>query len=399
MTHARVGSGPIRVLRVIARLNVGGPARHVALVTAGLDPTRFSSWLVTGSENPGEGSLEPYVHAHGVEPLSVPEMVGQATISPRDAIALVKLIRVTRQIRPHIVHTHTAKAGFLGRVAARMSRVPIVVHTYHGHVLSGYYGPGRVFALRQMERGLACLTDRLIAVSERVREDLVSLRIAPRRRFAVVPLGLELDQLAAATNHRGVLRGELGLSRETKLVGIVGRLFPIKNHGLLLDAMARLATAREGIRLVVVGDGILRATLEERARRPDLSGKVFFTGWRFDLPEIYADLDVLAVSSRNEGTPVSAIEAMAAGCPVVATRVGGLPDVIADGRTGTLVPPDDAPALAAAIGRVLDDWVRTDRLRREAQADVRRRYSVSRLVADLQRLYVELLTAKRVLTV
>lgn len=398
MRQAPVGAsaGSIRVLRVIARLNVGGPALHVSLLNAGMDRNRFTSWLVTGTENPGEGTLLDYAVARGVEPLVIPEIVGQATVAARDVVALAKLTALIRRIRPHVVHTHTAKAGFLGRVAARAARVPIVLHTYHGHVLSGYYGRMRTAGLRQMERGLAGLSDRLIAVSDRVRDELVEFGIAPAGRFTVVPLGLDLDPMFAAREHRGALRRELRLSSDALVIGIVGRLFPIKNHALLLEAVARLCADRPDLRLVVVGDGVLRGGLEERARQPDLADRVFFMGWRFDLPLIYADLDALVVSSHNEGTPVSAIEAMAAGCAVVATRVGGLPDRIDDGRTGTLVPPDDPVALAGAIDRVLADPVRTEQIRVAASADVRRRFMVPRLVTDMQRLYLELLAAKGV---
>ena len=389
-------AGRVRVLRVIARLNIGGPALHVSLLNAGMDPDRFVSWLVTGTENPAEGTLRDYAVNRGVEPLVIPEILGQATLAPRDVVALAKLTALVRRIRPHVVHTHTAKAGFLGRLAARAAGVPVVVHTYHGHVLSGYYGRIRTTGLRMMERGLALLSDRLIAVSDRVRDDLIAFGVAPAERFTVVPLGLDLDPMFTAGTHRGALRRELGLDPDTPLIGIVGRLFSIKNHALFLDAAARVRATRPGTRCVVVGDGRLRGELEERARRPDLVDHVIFTGWRHDLPRFYADLDVLVVSSRNEGTPVSAIEAMAAGCAVVATRVGGVPDLIDDGRTGTLVAPDDPAALAAAIGRVLDDPTRAERMRRAARVDVEKRFLASRLVNDLQDLYLELLAAKGV---
>ena len=388
-------SGRVRIVRVIARLNVGGPARHVALLNAGMDPDRFRSWLVTGTENPGEGSLRDYAVDRGVEPLVVPEMLGQSSLAPRDAVALGKLVALIRRIRPHVVHTHTAKAGFLGRVAARAARVPVVVHTYHGHVLSGYFGRAKTNALRMMERGLAALSDRLIAVSDCVRDDLVALGVARSEKFSVVPLGLDLAPMFyARARHRGALRAELGVAPESPMVGIVGRLFPIKNHALFLNAAARLAAVRPDVRYVVVGDGVLRSELEDLARRRELAGRVFFTGWRHDLAAIYADLDVLVVSSRNEGTPVSAIEAMAAGCAVVATRVGGLPDLIDDGRTGILVAADDPGAMATAVGSVLTDTDASTSMRAEARVDVERRFMASRLVQDMQSLYLELLAAK-----
>ena len=394
--HAGV-PGQIRVLRVIARLNVGGPARHVALLNAGMDTDRrFRSWLVTGTENPSEGTLLDYAQARGVEPVVIPEIFGQASLTPRDLVALAKLTALTRRLRPHVVHTHTAKAGFLGRLAARAAGVPVILHTYHGHVLSGYYSQAKTRALQLMERGLAHLSDQLIAVSDRVRDDLVQFGVAPAERFRVVPLGLDLAPLFDVSAQRGVLRRELGVALDAPLVGIVGRLFPIKNHALFLDAAARLLAEQPDARFVIVGDGALRGELEARAEQPDLAGRVYFTGWRHDLATIYADLDVLAVSSRNEGTPVSAIEAMAAGCAVVATRVGGLPDLIADGRTGTLVPADDPTALSSAIGQTLTDPVGSRTIRAAARADVEHRFMATRLVDEMKALYLHLLAAKGV---
>lgn len=402
MTDERAGSAPsarrsgerIRVLRVIARLNVGGPAIHVSLLNAGLDPDRFECRLVSGSENPREGSMLDYARARGVEPIVVPQMMGQAALGPRDLAALRALLRIVRGFRPHIVHTHTAKAGFLGRLAARLAGVPVVVHTYHGHVLSGYYGPAMNVALRRMEQALGWMSDCLVAVSDRVRDDLVRYGVARRDRIRVIPLGLDLDPFLAAEMHRGEFRREIGLDASHHLIGIVGRIFPIKNHRLFLDAAARVAVGDAAARFVIVGDGQLRAEMEAHARALGLAPRVFFTGWRQDLARIYADLDLLVVSSNNEGTPVSAIEAMAAARPVVATRVGGLVDLIDDGATGRLVPPGDVAALASAIAGLAADPDARARMGDAARRLALERYRAARLIGDVQRLYEELLAAK-----
>jgi lipopolysaccharide/colanic/teichoic acid biosynthesis glycosyltransferase/glycosyltransferase involved in cell wall biosynthesis len=386
----------IKILRVIARMNVGGPAIHVVNLTAGLDPTRFDSRLVTGTENPGEGSLLDLALAHGIEPVVIPEIVGQATLKPRDLKALVALYRLIRRERPHIVHTHAAKPGVLGRVAARLAGVPVVVHTFHGHILHGYYGPVMTWLLRRMERMLAHRSDRIIAVSEHVKQDLVRYDVAPPDKISVIPLGFDLRPFLDSGEHRGALYRELGLTNGVRLIGIVGRIFPIKNHRLFLDAAARVAVEERSARFVVVGDGVLRPEMEAHARGLGIADRVTFTGWRRDLPRIYPDLDVLVVSSRNEGTPVSAIEAMASACPVVATRVGGLPDLIEDGETGHLVPSEDAPALAAAILRVLREPDTARRLAEAARAQVRERFRAERLIGDMERLYSELLAEKGV---
>ena len=387
-------NGKIKIVRVIARLNIGGPAIHVTNLTAGLDPRRFESLLVTGTENPGEGSLLDAALRRGIRPIVIPEIVGEASLKPRDLKALVALYRLMRTERPQIVHTHTAKAGFLGRLAARLAGVPIVLHTYHGHVLHGYYSPMKSRLLRRMERVLARMTDRIIAVSEQVQADLVRYGVANHEKISVVPLGFDLGPFLNNAADRGALQREMGLGNGERLVGIVGRVFPIKNHRLFLEAAARVAAEEGDARFVVVGDGILRPEMEEHVQRLGIADRVFFTGWRHDLPRIYPDLDVLVVSSRNEGTPVSAIEAMASGRPVVATRVGGLPDLIDDGKTGVLVPSEDAPALAAAILRVLRDPDTAHRMGEAARAQVRDRFRTERLIADLERHYMELLDAK-----
>jgi glycosyltransferase involved in cell wall biosynthesis len=387
----------LKVVRVIARLNIGGPAIHVTNLCAGLDPLRFESILVTGTENPGEGSLLDLARAQGVEPVVIPEIVGELSINQRDLRGLLALYRLMRREQPHLVHTHTAKAGVLGRLAARLARVPVVVHTYHGHVLHGYYGAAQSWMLRRMEQALACVSDRLVAVSEQVKRDLVGYRVASSHKISVIPLGLELKPLLDSRANRGQLRRELGVAPDAPLVGIVGRIFPIKNHRLFLEAAARVVAELPGARFVVVGDGVLRPATEEQARALGIADRVFFTGWRRDLPRIYPDLDVLVVSSNNEGTPVSAIEAMAPGCPVVATRVGGLPDLVADGETGCLVPSGDAPALAAAVARLLRHTDLRLALGGAARTSVADRFAVDRLVRDVEGLYDELLVQKGVI--
>jgi glycosyltransferase involved in cell wall biosynthesis len=385
---------PIKILRLIARLNVGGPAIHVVLLSAGLDHKRFQTLLVSGRENPGEGSMLDYALARGVRPLIIPQIVGEFSLGPREIKALIRLTQLMRQERPDVVHTHTAKAGFLGRLAARLAGVPVIVHTFHGHVLHGYYGPMKNQLLRRMESLLARITDGLIAVSDRVKQDLVAYGVAPAEHIRVVPLGLELDGFLNAVAMAGTFRRGLGLHGGERLVGIVGRLFPIKNHRLFLEAAALVAQQEPGVRFIVVGDGVLRPELERRAGDLGIAGRVVFTGWRRDLPPIYADFDVLAVTSHNEGTPLSAIEAMAAGCPVVATRVGGLPDLIRDGETGCLVPPGDAQALAKSLLHLLRDRETARRLGQTAQTVVRERFAAQRLVGDMERLYLEFLARK-----
>ncbi len=385
----------VKIARIIARLNIGGPSIHVVNLHKGLSSDRFNSILVTGSLNPGEGSMLEYAQEKGVQPLAVPEMVGEASLRLRDLKALWMLYRILQAERPHIVHTHTAKAGFLGRLAARMAGVPVIVHTYHGHVLNGYYGPVKSWLLKMMERGLARITDRLVAVSELVKKDLIAYGVAPPEKISVIPLGFDLEPFFDCESLKGEFRSELELGPGDQLVGILGRIFPIKNHRLFLESAAQIAQQESNVHFVIVGDGVLRSEMEKYAQDLGIDQRVFFTGWRRDLPRIYADLDLLVVSSNNEGTPVSAIEAMASGCPVVATRVGGLPDVVQDRETGYLVPPKQPQALAAAILKLIRNSKKAEQMGRSAQLSVEKRFSLDRLLRDTENLYEELLTSNR----
>ncbi len=386
----------IKIVRVIGRLNVGGPAIHVVNLSAGLDPSRYEQTLVVGSENPAEGSMMDYASFRSVDPHVIPEIVTAFSLRPRDVKAIAKLYTLIRRQRPHIVHTHTAKAGFVGRLAAYLAGVPLIVHTYHGHVLHGYYGTGKSWMLRKMEQALARITDRLVTVSDQVKQELAAYGVAMPEQISVIPLGFDLEPFLNSHNKRGQFRQELAIGNASRLVGIVGRIFPIKNHRLFLVAAARVAAQEPAARFVIVGDGVLRSVLEQQAKELGIADRVVFTGWRRDLPRIYVDLDVLVVSSDNEGTPVSAIEAMACGCPVVATRVGGLPDLIIDRVTGRLVPPRDPDTLASAVLNLIRSPEATRELGRNAREAVRKRFMVTRLIDDVDQLYSRLLEEKAI---
>jgi glycosyltransferase involved in cell wall biosynthesis len=379
-----------RVLRVIARLNVGGPAIHATLLTERLDPSRYDSLLVTGREAEAEGN---YLTLYGKTParLVLVPTLGREIRGGQDVVAFAQLVRLMRRFRPDVVHTHTAKAGTLGRLAARVCRVPRVVHTYHGHVLQGYFSPPKARLFLAIERWLGRHTDRLLTVSEGIRHELLALGIGRPDRFQVLPLGLDLDGFLDAEALRGELRRELGFTGDEFLVGIVARLVPIKAHETFFRAAAAVAGRLSGARFIVVGDGERRAELEALARSLGLWERVRFLGWRRDLERVYADLDVVALTSRNEGSPVSLIEAMAAARPVVATRVGGVPDLVDSGVNGVLVPVDDAAALARAIEMIAGDPDRGRALGGAGRRRVYPAFSASRLIGDVDRLYRELL--------
>lgn len=382
----------MRVLRLFSRLNIGGPSFHVIHLASGLQHLGYETRLVVGREAAREGNLLDLAEERGLDLVQM-ESLGREIRPLHDLRAFVSLFRMIRAFRPEIVHTHTAKAGVLGRVAAWMARVPIVVHTYHGHVLRGYFGPTKTAVFRLLERGLGSVSDALVAVSRAVEGDLVALGVAPPGKIRVIPLGLDLAPLASPLP-RGALWREAGVNEDTPLVGIVGRLAPIKDVGTFLRAAARVAEAAPEARFAVVGDGEERAALEAEARDLGLVGRVHFYGWRRDIAAVYGDLDVVVNCSRNEGTPVALIEALAAGRPVVATRVGGNPDVLGDGAFGALVPPADPEALAQAILSVLRDPAEARARAAKGRTHVLAHHSVERLVKDVDTLYRELLAAR-----
>lgn len=385
---------PIRIARVITRLNVGGPSWHAILLTAGMDPTRFPTTLITGLVGQREGDLTRVARDRGIQPVVVPEL-GRAIRPTQDLIALAKLVRLFRRLRPDIVHTHTAKGGALGRVAACLTGVPAKVHTFHGHVLEGYFSAFASQVFLRIERGLARLTDRLIVLSPRLRQDILGMGIGQPEQVEVVPLGLELERFLRPSRQKAGLRSSLALPTGVPLLGIVGRLVPIKDHPTLFQALALLDAGPQAPHLAVVGDGKRREELQDLARRLGLAFRIHFLGWREDLEAVLPELDVVICSSRNEGTPVVLIEAMAAGVPVVSTDVGGVGDLIQHGETGWLVPAGDAAALARGLNALLTDPALGAGMAAAAREVTLDRHDVKVLLRRMEVLYQNLLAAKQ----
>jgi glycosyltransferase involved in cell wall biosynthesis len=375
---------------------MGGPALHVAYLTAGLAERGYETTLVAGSLARGEDSMAFVADELGIEVERIEEL--HREISPlRDAVAILRLARVIRRVRPHILHTHTAKAGAVGRLAALVAgdaRPPIVVHTFHGHVLRGYFDPFRTAGFRLLERWLATKTTALVAVSPQVRDDLVALGVAPRERFVVVRLGIELEQrVAAERDGRGESRRVLGIGPDRFAVGWIGRMTGVKRTDDVLRAFRRLRDRGVDACLCMIGDGPDRTAVERRAHELGLMRDTLFLGYQEEVAPYYAAFDAMILPSINEGTPVSAIEALAAGRPVVATRVGGVPDVVREGEDGFLVEPGDVDALAERLARLAADPELRERLGAAGRARVIPRYSVERLVDDIDLLYRSLLAS------
>jgi glycosyltransferase involved in cell wall biosynthesis len=402
---------PIRVVRIIDRLNIGGPAKHVVWLTAGLDPERFATTLIAGTVPEGEGDMSYFAHEAGVRPLIIEEMSRE--LSPRDLVAVVKLLGRLLKTKPRVIHTHKSKAGAAGRVAALVYRwmTPSalwlrprpcrVVHTFHGHIFHSYYGPAKTRLFIAIERVLARLcTDRIITISEQQRREILErFGIGRPEQFRVIPLGIDFGEIR---ERPGSLRRELGIAEGETIVGIVGRMSEVKNHAMLLEAAARLLARGHppSVRFVVVGDGHLRGELGALAGRLGLTDRVTFAGFRDDAVSLYCDMDVVALTSLNEGTPLTLIEAMGCGRAVAATEVGGIVDIMGARREqregfsvwdhGVTAASRDIEGFTRALGFLLE----RPELRREAgergRAFVRSRLSRERLVGDIESLYREL---------
>ena len=413
---------PTKIIRIIARLNVGGPAKHVVWLTDGLRDT-FDTVLVAGSVPEGEEDMSYFAEHAGVSPRYFPEMSRE--ISWNDAVMVWKLFRLFLRERPDIVHTHTAKAGTVGRSAGFLYRwlTPGTligkprrckfVHTYHGHVFHSYYSRRLTQLFLFIERLLARLvTDRLIVVSKQQSIEIGEMfRVGRPGQIKVIPLGLDLDIFADHASRRAKFRHELCIQDDAILVGIVGRLTEIKNHEMFLNVVARLkaidpACRRQGaVRFIVIGDGALRSSLESQRQALGLDADVLFVGSRTDPENFYPALDVVALTSKNEGTPLTLIEAMANARPVVATSVGGVVDllgeVIEDGpykvcKRGLSVPPGDEEAFVAALSRIIRDRSLRQEMGDRGLEFVEVNYSKERLFEDIKGLYEELLNRRPV---
>jgi glycosyltransferase involved in cell wall biosynthesis len=376
------GDDRLRVLRVIARMNVGGPALQVTGLVLGMDAVRFDHRLLTGAVGPGEADYVD-LRAPGLPLTRVPGL-GRSPRPLDDVRALRMLVAEMRRFRPHIVHTHTAKAGVLGRVAAKTARVPGLVHTFHGHLLHGYFSPAVTQAVVRTERALARVSDRLVAVGGQVRDDLLAAGIGRPEQYSVVAPGIALPPMPP----RAVARRELGLPLDAPVAVLVARLTSIKRPDRFLEIARRLAVEHPEAIFAICGEGDLLPGL-----RASAGANVRFLGWRGDVETVYAASDLVVLTSDNEGMPVSLIEAAMCGVPAVATRVGSVAEVVLDGMSG-LLGSTNVAELAMLVGRLLADAEERARFSVAATEHARAHFSRERLVADTEALYEQLAIEK-----
>jgi len=396
----------VKVVRIIARLNIGGPAIQAITLTECLGQDEFTSYLISGKISEEEGDMLPYALERNVRPVIFPEL-GREISSMNDVVAFVKLVQFLRKVQPHIVHTHTAKAGTLGRLAAWVARVPIKVHTFHGHVFSGYFGWGKTKVYILIERVLALLSDRILVLSEHQRQELVDVyQIAPSHKFKIVPLGFDLEpffSLSEATGKTPNVEKE----RFPLIIGHIGRLVEIKNPFLALASLRLLDfQSTVPVQLWIAGGGPLEVSLKQAAQKEQNSGGVRFLGWQHDMAQLYSSLDIVILTSLNEGTPVVLIEAMASGKPFIATEVGGVRDLMVGigeqvfGKSGgqftvyengILVSSQDAHGLADALEFLASDPEKRIAMGKTGREFAKAKYTKERLLKDIRSLYGDLL--------
>jgi glycosyltransferase involved in cell wall biosynthesis len=396
-----------RIVRIINRFNLGGPTYNVTYLTRYLAP-EFETLLIGGMKDESEASSDFILQQNGLTPTIVPEM--RRSINPANDIAAYnKIKKLIKDYKPHIVHTHAAKSGALGRMAAFACNVPITIHTFHGHVFHSYFGGLQTSVYKNIERYLAKRTTALVTLSEIQKHELADIHhIAPRDKFHIVPLGFDLEKFwTDKETKRKNFRKQYCLEDDEIAIGIIGRLVPVKDHKMFLDAF-KLAksSSKVKIKAFIIGDGELKEELMKYCTeiglsftsRTDLhpSSDVFFTSWIKEVDIANSGLDIIALSSLNEGTPVSLIEAQAAGKPIVSTQTGGIENVVIAGETALLSPVGDAQSFATNLAKLADNKDLRLKLSVKGEDFVKSRFHYSALVKNMGDLYGSLLRAKGV---
>lgn len=394
-----------RVLRILNRLIVGGPLLNASYLTKYMEP-EFETMLVVGEKESHEKDASYFTDQLGIKPVYVPEM-GRSISPLKDYGAYKKIKQLIREFKPDIVHTHAAKPGAIGRMAAAAMKVPVIVHTYHGHVFHSYFNSAKTRAFIGIERYLGKRSNAIIAISEQQHKELVTdYRIAPAEKFRIVPLGLDLDKFASGNDEkRKSFRSSYGILDDTIVITITGRMVPVKNHELFLQGISYLLQhSPKKIKAFIVGDGETRTAMESRAKdlgigfsteKDNLHDEpLVFTSWRSDIDVINAGSDIITLTSFNEGTPVSLIEAHAAGKPVVSTRVGGIEAVVDEKITGFLSDINDVQGYCDNLMELVNNDILRQQFGEVASAKVKEKYSYQRLVRDMKGLYWDLLKTK-----
>jgi len=395
-----------RVLRIFNRLVVGGPVLNVTYLTKYMAPD-FDTLLIVGEKEDHEKSAEHLAKQLGIKFITIKGM-GRSLNPASDYFAYRELKKLIKSFKPDIVHTHAAKPGAVGRLAAASEKVPVIVHTFHGHVFHSYFNSAKTKFFINTERFLGRKSDAIIAISEQQRKELAEqFKIAPAEKFRVIPLGFDLDRFQSAQEEkRKKFRTEFNLADEEIAIGIIGRLVPIKNHYLFLKAIKHVFdNSTKKVKAFIIGDGETRNDLENVAsevgihfsteRSAEHLHPLVFTSWRSDVDFINAGLDIVCLTSFNEGTPVSLIEAQAANKPIVSTRVGGIADIVIEGQTALLADVQETEKFSEHVLQLVENDELRKRMGEASHEHVLQRFSYQRLVNDMSELYYELLDRKK----
>jgi glycosyltransferase involved in cell wall biosynthesis len=396
-------SDSIKVMHVITRFDKGGSAENTSLTVRGLGKTRYDIILIAGApppshpEDPEALAAETNIvtaRAAGVRLIHLPHLIRKLSIFS-DCFAFFSLMRIIRREKPLIVHTHTSKAGILGRWAAWCCRIPIIIHTPHGHVFWGYFKPWQTRLFILLERWTARVTDTIVTLTPRERDDHLRFRIAPKEKFAVIHSGVDLQGFQPGLHEPSKTKALLGIPAETTVIGTMGRLTPVKGQETLIRAISDLIRRGEKMLLLLLGEGELRQDLEQLVIRLGIAEQVRFLGWRSDVARIMAVFDIFCLPSRNEGMGKVLVEAMAMGKPIVASDIGGIPDLVRPGVNGILVPVGDTAAWTEAIARLCCD---SDERRRMGDAGMKTapHYSAEEMIQKIDQMYKEALNQKNI---
>jgi len=392
-----------KVLRIINRFNLGGPTFNAVHLTKHL-PQDFETLLIGGDKEPGEDSSGFIAEDLGVNPLILPELQRELSL-PNDRKAYKRIKQIIREFKPDVVHTHASKAGAVGRLAAYEMKVPVIVHTFHGHVFHSYFGPLKTRFYKEVERYLARRSDAIVAISPIQKSELVhEHRIVAEEKVHVIQLGFDLDRFNENKEQkRKIFREEFGLTDDHLAVGIIGRLAPVKNHGLFLEMCAKVKNSLPNARFFIVGDGEELTDIQKKAallglsvsyKQPNPNADVVITSWRRDTDVIYAGLDIVTLTSLNEGTPVTLIEAQAAGVPIVTTDVGGVKDVVCD-QTAMVATAGDLEHLTNSVLMLANSTELRQDMAMHGWPRVRNHFHYQRLANDVSALYRQLLSVKQ----
>jgi glycosyltransferase involved in cell wall biosynthesis len=386
-----------KVLRIINRFNIGGPTYNAAFLTKFISDD-YETLLVGGLPEKDESDSLHILEDYGVKPLLIPEMKRIPNFrSDREAYRKIK--QIIEEFQPDIVHTHAAKAGALGRKAAKACGVPVIVHTFHGHVFHSYFGKAKTLLYKIIERRLAKISTGIIAISPIQKEELSSTHgICSANKIKVIPLGFDLLKFRENLEEkRGETRKKWKLEENEVAVAIIGRLAPIKNHGLFLDAIEICAKRGVKARFFIVGDGQERTAIEQRAKELEKNYdlKIELTSWIKDIATFNAGMDIICLSSDNEGTPVSLIEAQASSVPVISTDVGGVKDILSEGETGFVVPKKNPEAFSEKLQFLIENKEIRLKMSQNGWNFVRDKFHYTTLVKNMEDYYAELIEKTR----